>query len=206
MSWQPSIELQITTSLPWQRSSVFCNYHNRPPTGSPREGTSSRPFCCDLQSTLRTKATYLTTLISSGVYTQPVKGGYGLASCYSSYPTLNLGEGQTSPSRKRQVYVVVGLAGTSWRSRACLHKIDNLLLNKAPQWIQKHTHVTREVLGERSVRYFCSMVLFLTGWRRWITGSWTSRGDMSWPSVCVMVHVLFVSMATATWLCPLIAR
>lgn len=80
----------------------------------------------------------LTTVMLFGVYTQPIKGVYCLASCYNGTlnPTLNLGEGQTFSIQERQV-VCCGWFGRNKLEITGLftehpHKIDNTLLNKAP--------------------------------------------------------------------------
>lgn len=116
MSWQPNIGLHIMTSLPRRRGSVYFNYDNRPPTVSSGERTSSlsRWFTIHFAN----QGHWLTYLILSGVYGQPIKCGYRLVSCqgWTSNLTLNMGEGQPLPSRNRQVVCVrCVLAGINWR-------------------------------------------------------------------------------------------
>lgn len=96
-----SVELQITTSLLWQRTTVVFNYHNRPPTVCPRPKRGNLiPSSDGIYIHSVRQGHRLTTLILFGVYTKPIKGVYCLASCYGCIlnPTLNLGEGQTSAS------------------------------------------------------------------------------------------------------------
>lgn len=94
MSWQSSIGLQIMTSLPRRRDSVYFNYDNRPPTVSSGERTSSLSLWFTIH--FANQGHWLTYWILSGVYRQPIKGGYHLVSCQSwtSNSTLNMGEGQ----------------------------------------------------------------------------------------------------------------
>lgn len=76
-----------------------------------------------------------------------MKGADCLANCYSCTlnPTVNVGEGQMAPSSKGQVVCWNKLEITGCFTESP-HKIDNVLLKKAPYNEYSNTHMWGKML------------------------------------------------------------